>query len=408
MCSTKAELTDLKCRKAVPKEKPYRIADKGGLGLLITPTGGKLWRWAYRFNGKMKQMAFGKYPDVPLAEARKRHANARGDLANGVDPMAVRKEVKEQKRIQKVEVEKPKGLTFEDLTRAWFKWWKADKDKKHAKNVEARVEGDLIAKLGSKLPQEITRMELVRLTQEVDARGARDIARRNLQFVRRIYEYGINNGLLDQNTLNPAAGIQPDSILTRAVEENFAHLPIGEVPTLLRKMQDYDGSALTRLAMELLSLTFVRTGELIGGLWSEINWERKVWVIPAERMKMKKPHIVPLSTQSIALLRRLHAITGESGRLFPISTGGAGAMSNNTILKALERMGYKGQMTGHGWRSIASTYLHENGFDHEHIELQLAHSKQDKVSGAYNYANYLEPRTSMMQAWADVLDRLRN
>jgi integrase len=408
----RAELSDLKCRKAAPKAKPYRIADRGGLALLITPEGGKLWRWKYRFDGKQKQMAFGKYPDMTLGNARMRHAQARQLLANGVDPMALRKEVKEQKKEAVRVVEKPKGLTFQDLTRAWFKWWKADKDEKYAKNVETRVEGDLIAHVGTKFPQEITRMELVKLTQDVDARGARDIARRNLQFVRQIYEYGINNGLLDQNTLNPAAGIEPDSILTRAVEENFAHLPIGEVPALLRKMRDYDGSALTRLAMELLSLTFLRTSELIGGLWTEIDWKERMWRIPKERMKgrqgSKKPHIVPLSIQSIILLQRLRAISGDSDRLFPISTGGAGAMSNNTILKALERMGYKGRMTGHGWRSIASTYLHEKGFEHEHIELQLAHSKQDKVSGAYNYANYLEPRTRMMQAWAEVLDQLRN
>jgi hypothetical protein len=173
-------------------------------------------------------MAFGKYPDVSLAKAREYHFQARQLLANGVDPMAVRKDAKEQKRKSAREVEKPKGLTFEDLTRAWFKWWKSDKDEKYAKNVETRVEGDLIAKLGTKLPQEITRMELVKVTQEVDARGARDIARRNLQFVRQIYEFGMDNGLLDQNTMNPAAGIQPDRILTRVVEENFAHLPIGD------------------------------------------------------------------------------------------------------------------------------------------------------------------------------------
>jgi integrase len=172
-------------------------------------------------------------------------------------------------------------------------------------------------------------------------------------------------------------------------------------------MRDYDGSALTRIAMDLLSLTFLRTSELIGGLWPEIDWKEKVWRVPKERMKMKKPHIVPLSTQALALLERLRTITGEKGRLFPSATGEVGIMSNNTILKALERMGYKGQMTGHGWRSIASTYLHENGFDHEHIELQLAHSKADKVSGAYNYAQYLEPRAVMMQTWADALDKFR-
>lgn len=401
------ELTDLKCRRATAAAKPYRIADRGGLHLLVTPVGGKVWRWKYRFDGKQKQMAFGKYPDVPLAVARLRHAEARKLLADDIDPMAVRKDDKEKTRVRRVGVEKPKSLTFGDLTRQWFTWWKADKNAKYAANVETRLEGDIVAKVGTKLPKEITRMELVTIIQAVDGRGARDIARRNLQIVRQIYEYGMDNGLLDQNTVNPAAGIRPDRILSKATEESFAHLPINEVPELLRKMRDYDGTALTRLAMELLSLTFLRTGELIGGLWPEINWDERVWRIPPGRMKMKKPHIVPLSTQSITLLRRLRAITGDSGRLFPNSTG-AGVMSNNTILKALERMEYKGRMTGHGWRSIASTYLHENGFDHEHIELQLAHSKQEKVSGAYNYANYLEPRTRMMQTWADVLDQLRN
>jgi integrase len=182
--------------------------------------------------------------------------------------------------------------------------------------------------------------------------------------------------------------------------------PIEEVPELLRKMHDYSGTASTRLAMELLSLTFLRTGELIGGLWSEINWVEKLWRVPPERMKMKKPHIVPLSTQALALLERLHPITGESGRLFPEDRGGPGVMSNNTILKALDRMGYKGRMTGHGWRSITSTYLHEKAFDHEYIDLQLAHSNGDKVSGAYNYAKYLAPRSKMMQFWAKSLDQL--
>jgi integrase len=357
-----SELTDLRCRKSAPKEKPYRIADKGGLGLLIMPTGGKLWRWAYRFDGKMKQMAIGKYPDVSLADARVEHAQARQLLAKGTDPMVVRKGVKDQKKgkAEAPVVEEPVGLTFGDLTGKWFKWWKADKNPKYAKNVENRLESDIIARVGGKLPAEITRMELVKLTQDVDERGARDIARRNLQIVRQVYEWGMDNGLLDQNMLNPAAGIQPDKILSRVVEEHFASIPFAEVPTLLLKMRDYDGTALTRLAMELLSLTFLRTSELIGGLWSEVDWTDKVWRVPPERMKMKKLHIVPLSTQSIALLERLRAITGASGRLFPSSTDDQGVMSNNTILKALERMGYKGRMTGHGWRSVASPV---DGFD---------------------------------------------
>jgi integrase len=188
----------------------------------------------------------------------------------------------------------------------------------------------------------------------------------------------LNTGLLDENTLNPAASIKPDKILSKVEEEHFASIPIEEVPELLRKMRDYNGSVLTRIAMDLMSLTLLRTSELIGGLWSEINWKTKVWRLPKERMKGKKaekhPHLVPLSTQTQALLKRLHSITGASGRLFPVATGGPGVMSNNTILQALEHMGYKGRMTGHGWRSIASTYLHEAGYNSAHINLQQAHN----------------------------------
>src|ERR1035437_3629568 len=164
-------ISNLRCLKAIPKAKPYRIADSGGLALLVTPEGGKLWRWRYRFHGKMKQMAFGKYPDVSLADARLHHAQARQLLANGVDPMAVRKEVKDQKKVERVKVDEPKGLIFEGLIRKWFVWWKTDKNKKYSANVETRLESDIIAKVGSKLPAEITRMDLVNLIQAVDQRG---------------------------------------------------------------------------------------------------------------------------------------------------------------------------------------------------------------------------------------------
>lgn len=404
-----ARLTDMRCQKAKPQAKPYRLTDSEGMYLLVTPAGGKTWCWKYRFGGKEKKMTLGKYPEVSLADARNHRSKAKQLLANGVDPMALRKETKEQEKVELAEatVEEPERLTFGVLTWKWFEWWKKKRNAKYAKNVKVRLEGDVIAKVGTKLPEEITRMEWVQLTQEVDARGARDIAKRNLQFVRAIYDWGMDNGLLDQNTVNPAAGIRPDKILSQTEEEHFASLPIEEIPELLRKMRDYSGTAVTRIAMELLSLTFLRTGELIGGLWPEIDWKQKMWRLPKERMKMKRPHIVPLSTQAVALLERLRPITGKSGRLFPIATGGPGFMSNNTILQGMEHMGYKGRMTGHGWRSVASTYLHEAKFDHEHIELQLAHSKVDKVSGAYNYAKYLEDRAVMMQRWAGALDELR-
>jgi len=405
------KLSNLKCEKAQPAAKPYSISDGGGLYLWVTSAGGKLWRWGYSHAGKNKLMSFGKYPDVPLAEARKHHANARAELARGVDPMALRKETKEQAKVEPAEpvAEEPKGLTFGALTLKWYDWWKKGMNAKYAKNVLVRLEGDIIAKVGTRLPAEITRMEWVQVTQAVDERGARDIAKRNLQFVKGIYDWGLDRGLLDQNAQNPAAGIKPHKILSKVVEEHFASLPIQEIPELLCKMRDYNGSAVTRIAMELQSLTFLRTGELIGGLWPEIDWKWKMWRVPPERMKMKRLHLVPLATQSIALLERLRSITGESGRLFPVEGDGPGFMSNNTILQALGHMGYKGRMTGHGWRAVAGTFLREKRFNADHIEVQLSHSKKskDQVAAAYDQAKYIDDRIAMMQFWADSLDELR-
>ena len=403
-----AELTNLKCQKSMPESKPYYLADRGGLYLLVAPTGGKLWRWRYRFEGKEKQMALGKYPDVSLAEARVCHAKARALLATGVDPMAVRKEAKEVKKAECAEEEKTATDCFEYLVRKWFTWWKADKNRKYAANVEARLENDVIAQIGKKRPDEIKRMDIVALSQAVDARGARDIARRNLQIIRQIFDWGLNNGFLDENATNPAASIEPGQILSRVVQKNFAHLDIGDVPELLAKMRNYNGNVLTRLAMELLSLTFIRTGELIGGRWEEIDWKQNLWVIPAERMKMKREHIVPLSSQALVVLKRLQTVSGDTDRLFPDYNGGTGIMSNNTILKALDRMGYKGRMTGHGWRHIASTYLNEQGFDPTHVEMQLSHIGKGEVAAVYNKAKYLAARTKMMQHWADFIDKCRH
>jgi integrase len=404
---TDYELTHLKCQKAMPRSKPYRLADRGGLALLVTPEGGKLWRWRYRFEGQARQMALGKYPDVSLAEARALHAKTRALLATGVDPMALRKEAKEMKKAECVEEEKATTDCFEELVWKWFAWWKADKNRKYAANVKARLESDVIAKIGKKRPDEIKRMDIVALSQAVDARGARDIARRNLQIIRQIFDWALNNGFLDENATNPAASIEPGQILSKVVQRNFAHLEINDVPELLAKMRNYNGNVLTRLAMELLSLTFIRTGELIGGRWEEIDWKQSLWVIPAERMKMKREHLVPLSSQALAVLKRLQTVSGNTDRLFPDYTGGTGIMSKNTILQALKRMGYKGRMTGHGWRHIASTWLNEQGFNAAHVEMQLSHVNKNEVAAVYNKAKYLSDRAKIMQHWADFLDKCR-
>lgn len=411
---TAGELSNMQCEKAVIKPKTYKLSDRGGLNLLVTPGGGKLWRWYYRFNGKQKTMAFGRYPDVGLARARLLHAKARALLSTGTDPMAERKEEKTQREAERDQAEIQPKNTFAYLARQWFAWWKTDKASRYADAVERRMETDIIAALNTKQPEEITRMDIIEATQAVDRRGAHEIAQRNLQFLGLIFEWGINNGYLDGNFRSPTAGIRPHLILKKVQSNSIAYLEIEEVPELLVKMRAYGGHQVTKLAMEMLALTFVRTSDLIYGRWEEIDWKGKQWQIPLARMKMRRRfrnikdyHIVPLSRQALKVLKELQPISGKREHLFPDFSEGKVTISNNTIRQALGRMGYECRMTGHGWRSVASTYLNNHGFPELWVETQLAHVKEDKVAGAYNHALYLEQRTEMMQYWADCLDALR-
>ncbi len=237
----------------------------------------------------------------------------------------------------------------------------------------------------------------------IEARGALDIAKRQLQKCSQIMRYAVAHDLAERN---PVADIQPSDILPSRKKRNYSRIDAKDLPQLLRDMDGYVGGEHTRLALQLMVLTFVRTGELIGAKWGEFDLDAARWNIPAERMKMRTPHIVPLSKQAVAVVEKLQAVSYSREFVFPSDTGKPTHMSNNTILYALYRMGYRGRMTGHGFRGIASTILHEQGFNHAHIELQLAHQERDNVSAAYNHALYLAPRAKMMQAWADHLDAL--
>lgn len=239
------------------------------------------------------------------------------------------------------------------------------------------------------------------MMKKIEERGALDIAKRALQTCSQIFRYAIAHGVAKRN---PAAEIRPSDVLASRKKEHYARVDAKELPQLLRKIEVYNGSTITRTAIKLMAMTFVRTKELIGAQWSEFDLDAARWDIPAERMKMKTPHIVPLSIQAITLLRSLHTLTGHSLLLFPGERDHEMPMSNNTILMALDRMGYKHRMTGHGFRGIASTLLHEQGWPHEHIEIQLAHQERNQVSASYNHALYLQPRAQMMQAWSDHLD----
>jgi integrase len=392
-------LTKIECdRAACPIDRPLiRLSDERGMYLEVTQAGGKYWRLKFRHAGKEKRLALGVYPAVSLAQARKARDEAREALAKGDDPAQLKREAKQTRAIND-------ATTFEAVARQWWEHWKGPKSPRHADYVLRRLEADVFPALGGRPLASVTAPSLLAMAKGIEARGAIDIAKRSLQTCGQIMRYAVAHGLIERN---PAADVKPSDALKPHTKENYARLDAKEMPELLRKIEAYQGTPHTRLAMKLLALTFVRTGELIAARWDEFDLEAHQWRIPAERMKMRTPHIVPLAPQAVEVLQILHTTSNGRALLFPGERDHDKPMSSNTILKALERMGYKHRMTGHGFRGMASTMLHEQGHGHHLIELQLAHQERDQVSAAYNHALYLADRTAMMCAWADTLDKLR-
>ena len=387
-------LTDTAIKKAKPGAKPSKLSDGKGLYLLVSPAGSKLWRWKYRVLGKEKVLALGAYPAVSLAQAREGQDKARKMLATGNDPMVIRK-------ADKLACRAAAEDSFESVARKWWDHWKPARSEQHAGQVMRRLVADVFPHIGARPVTEVQASELVAMLKAISGRGANDLAQRALQTSGQVFRYAIAHGLAKRN---PAADIKPGDVLPSRQKQNMARIDGKELPELMRRIDAYQGTPITRMAMKLMAMTFVRTTELIGARWDEFDLEDMRWDIPASRMKMKTPHIVPMSTQAVSVLKTLHLVTGHSPLLFPGERDHEKSMSNNTILKALQRMGYKGRMTGHGFRGVASTLLHEMGFDHAHIELQLAHQERNEVSAAYNHATYLRQRATMMQHWSDYLD----
>lgn len=394
-------LTLKEIENAKPSDKSYKLADGGGLCLLVAPSGSKLWRWRYRFHGKEKMMALGEYPLVTLKEARERHFAARKTLDVGVDPMAERKADTEAEQSKIKARQREAERSFEKIACAWWEWWSIGKSPRHADTVMRRLKADVFPAFGHKFIDTVTAADVREVMLAIERRDARDVAKRAHESTGQVFRYAIARGLASRN---PAAEFKPSDILAEARSQNFARVDAGDLPELLAKMDDYNGDAITRFGLKLMAYTFVRTNELIEAPWREFDIEIAQWVIPAERMKMDTPHIVPLSRQAVDVLRALKLLTGNGQLVFPGAHDKNKPMSNNTLLYALYRLGYRGRMTGHGFRGIASTTLHENGFDEAHIELQLAHMKRNKVAAAYNHAKYLKQRAAMMQWWADYLE----
>jgi integrase len=393
-------LTQIACVNAkCPDERAYvRLPDGGGLYLEVTAAGSKYWRLKYRFGGKEKRLAIGVFPSIGIADARREREAAKALLARDVDPSASKKDRRLEARLNL-------GRTFEVVARAWHSHWSKARSPRHADYVIRRLEADVFPEIGHRPISEITAPRLLAVAKKIESRGALDIAKRSLQTCGQVLRYAVAHGVIERN---PVADIRPSDALMPRTKSNHPRLDAKEVPELLRKIHAYVGAPWTRFGMQLMALTFVRTGELIGARWEEFDLQAAEWRIPKERMKMKTPHIVPLSRQAVEALRCLHELRNGRDLLFPGERDHAKPMSNNTILFALYRMGYRGRMTGHGFRGVASTILHEQGFRHDIIELQLAHQERNEVSAAYNHATYLRERREMMQAWADHLDHLRS
>ena len=386
-------LSDTRVRAAKPREKAYKLYDERGLFLFVTPTGGRLWRLKYRVRDREKLISLGAYPDVGLKRAREKRDEARKLLADGVDPSAERQE----RRTALLE-------TFEGVAEEWLELQSKSLAAETISILGTRLKSALYPYLGSRPITAITAQELLGALRRIEARGRHETAHRVRALAGRVLRYAVATGRAQHDV---AADLK--DALAPVKSRNFASVtdPV-RVGELMRAIDGYTGHPVTALALKLAPLVFVRPGELRAAEWTEFDLLAAEWRIPGARMKMGDPHIVPLSRQALAILRELEPLARGGRYLFPSLRTRDRPMSNNTINAALRRLGYTSEeQTGHGFRTMASTLLNEQGFPPDVIELQLAHSDRNKVRAAYNKAQRLPERRRMMQAWADYLDGLR-
>jgi len=389
-------LTDVAVRNAKPGPKTIRLRDDRGLYLEISPRGGKWWRLRYMLKGKANMLSLGVYPDVSLKEARERRDETRKLIANGIDPSQARKD-------EKAEIAAD-AVTFEKVAREWFSKFKENWTPGHADRTMRRFEMDVFPWIGARPIRDILAPELLTTIRRIEARGAIETAHRTLQNCGQVFRYAVASGYADRDISGDLRGALPPS-----KEKHHASVTDPkDVASLLRTIETYQGSFVTMCALRLAPMLFVRPGELRHAEWAEIDLDKAEWRIPAAKMKMREQHIVPLSRQAVAILRELHPLTGGGHYLFPSVRTSARPMSENTVNAALRRLGYaKDEMTGHGFRSMASTLLNEQGWNRDAIERQLAHAERNSIRAAYNFAEFLPERRKMMQAWADYLDKLK-
>ncbi|HCW61043.1 MULTISPECIES: tyrosine-type recombinase/integrase [Sphingobium] len=391
-------LTDLAIRALDTQDKVYKRADDRGLYLEVHPTGSKLWRYKYRHQGKDKRLALGRYPEVGLAEARRKRDEARLKVVEGIDPLA-------ERRRKKLVAAYHAANTFGDVAKEYIDKMVAE-ERALATITKANWLLEQLEPIAKFPLIELKPMDVFAALKRIEARGKYETARRCRSFASRVFRYGVATGRAESD---PTAVLR-GALITPKPKHHGALLEPEEVGELLRAIDAYVGTGITRIAMQIAPHMMARPGELRKATWSEFDLENAVWKVPADRMKMRRPHVVPLSRQVLAMLFELHALTGPNGYVFPANHTWKRPLSENTMNQAFRRMGYTaGEITAHGLRTTASTLLNESGkWSPDAIERSLAHSDKDAVRGIYNRGRYWQERVAMHQWWSDYLDELRS
>ena len=379
---------------AKPRDKEYKLTDGGGLYLLIKPNGAKYWRLKYRVLGKEKKLSIGVYPDISLSDARLKREEARKVVALGGDPS-------EEKRVEKLAQKASVENNFKAIALEWHEYKRTGWSKGYADDLMEAFENDIFPDLGKRPIAEIKPLEMLTTLRKLEKRGVLDKLRKIRQACNQVFRYAIVTGRAESN---PASELS--SALATPKSQHFPHLLAEELPKFLQALEAYSGSPITRLATRILMLTGVRTIELRLAEWKEFDLDKAIWEVPKERMKMRRPHMVPLSTQVVEALREIQVVTGRYSLVFPGRNDITKPMSEASINQVLKRIGYHGKATGHGFRHTMSTILHEQGYNTAWIELQLAHVDKNTIRGTYNHAQYLEQRREMLQWYGDCVDGL--
>ena len=390
-------LTDRGILNLKANGKQHKHFDGGGLHLVVYPTGGKAWRLSYRFQGKEKLLSIGPYPAVSLKAARVRREDAKSLLLQGIDPA-------EEKKQKKKAAQEVAFNTFANIAREWHDKFKGRWTEKNGKAILGRLERDILPVIGEAPIKEVKAVDLLAMARRIEARGALYYAHRAVQYCGMVFRYAIATGRAEHDVTADLRG----ALATPRTKHYATITEPRKVGQLLRTIDGYDGYFIVGCALKLAPLVFVRPGELRCAYWTEFDLDKAEWRIPAERMKMREQHIVPLARQTLEILRSLHSVNGHGTLLFPSVRSTERPISDNTVNAALRRLGYStDEITGHGFRSMASTLLNEQGWNRDAIERQLAHAERNSIRAAYNFAEFLPERRKMMQAWADYLDELR-